>query len=205
MIEWIKNFIQSHPEYAPIAIMISIAVAGFNIPISADMMILVAATLAATLLKGAFFKLYLAILCGTILAAYATYAQGRFIGPKILKIPFMHKLFPAARLQKVEYYFKRYSWLTFIIGRFIPFGFRNCLFLSAGLTKIPFKSFALKDGIAAIVWSLTVFTSLYKLITKVDDLSYLIKKFNLIIFIILGLSIIAAVWYKQIKRRKATI
>lgn len=205
MIEWIKTFIQSHPDYAPIAVMLSIAAAGFNIPISADMMIIIAATVCATVLKGAFFKFYFAILIGTILASYITYAQGRFIGPKLLKISFMQKLFPKARLEKIEQYYKRYSWLTFIIGRFIPFGFRNCLFLTAGLSKMPFKSFALKDGIAAALWSFVVYSGLYKLVTKVTDITAVIKKFNLVIFITLGIGIIATVWYKQLKRSKAPV
>lgn len=205
MIEWIKSFIQSHPDYAPLAIMLSIAIAGFNIPISADMMILVAATIAATILKGSFFKFYIAILAGTIVASYITYAQGRFIGTKLLKYSFMQKLFPQSRLEKISFYFTRYSWLTLIIGRFIPFGFRNCLFLTAGLSKMPFRSFALKDGVAATIWSISIYTGLYKLISMVDDVASVIKRFNLVIFIILGLSIIATVWYKQIKRRKATI
>lgn len=205
MLEWIKSFIQSHPTYAPIAIFASIAIAGFNIPISADMVLLIAATLAATILKGTFFKLYLAILCGTTLAAYITYAQGRFIGPKILQLSVMQKLFPKSRLDKIQHHYKKHGWLTLMIGRFIPFGFRNCLFLTAGLSKMPFKHFALKDGIAAVIWSFSLYFGFYKLLTKVDDLGHMIKKFNIIIFIILGLAIIATVWYKQIKRRKATI
>lgn len=205
MLEWIKHFIHSYPTYAPIAIFASIAIAGFNIPISADMIVLIAATLAATMLKGAFFKLYFAILSGTILASYITYAQGRFIGPKMLQLSLMQKLFPKSRLDKIHLYYKRHGWLTLIIGRFIPFGFRNCLFLTAGLSKMPFKIFALKDGIAALIWSFALYSGFYKLLTKVENLSKVIKKFNLVIFIILGLAIIATVWYKQIKRRKATI
>lgn len=204
MLEWIKSFVQSHPDYAPIAIACGIAIAGFNIPISADMMILIAATLAATLLKGAFFKFYIAILLGTIIASYITYAQGRFLGPKILKFSVMQKLFPQERLDKISVYYQRYSWLTLIIGRFIPFGFRNCLFLTAGLTKMPFRQFALKDGVASCIWSITIYSLFYKLLTKVDDVSALIKKFNLLIFAILSLAIIATVWYKQIKRRNVT-
>lgn len=204
MLEWIKQFIQSHPDYAPIAIMLSIAIAGFNIPISADMMMIIAATIAATLLEGAFFKFYFAILIGTIIAANITYAQGRLIGPKLLKFSFFQKLFPETRLEKIRIYYKRYALLTLIVGRFIPFGFRNCLFLSAGLSKMSYRSFVIKDAIAATIWTSTVFTGLYKLISKVDDLSTFIKKFNLVIFLLLGLSIITVVCYKQIKRRRIT-
>jgi membrane protein DedA with SNARE-associated domain len=60
----------------------------------------------------------------------------------------------------------------------------------------------MQDAVACFIWSLTVFAGFYKLLSKVEDVVPLLKKFNLIIFSILGLSIIGFVWYKQIKRRR---
>jgi membrane-associated protein len=202
MLEWIKGLISSYPQAAPYVIALSLMIAGLNIPLSADVIILIAATLAATLLKGSFFKLYLAIFIGSIGAAYIAYAQGRFLGHYLLKKKFFQKLFPQTRLDKIKAYYTKYSWGTLIIGRFIPFGFRNGLFMSTGLSKFPFKAFALRDALACFIWSFTLYFSLYKLVSTVDDIMPLIKKFNLIIFTILGLSIIAVVWYKQIKKRR---
>ena len=202
MIEWIKAFINSHPQAAPYAIALALAVAGFNIPISADLVILIAATLAATILKGAFLKLYLAIFLGSICAAYIAYFQGRFLGNYLLKKKFFQKLFPQTKLAKINSYYKKYSWATFIIGRFIPFGFRNALFMATGLSKIPFKSFALRDAVGCLIWSFTLYLGLFKLLSNAHDLIPIIKKCNLVIFSILGLSIIILFWYKRNKKRR---
>jgi hypothetical protein len=65
MIEWIKQFIAIYPNAAPFVISLSLILAGFNIPISAYMIILIAATLAVTVLKGSFLKLYVAVFIGS--------------------------------------------------------------------------------------------------------------------------------------------
>jgi membrane-associated protein len=204
MIDWIKAIISSHPEYAPIAIAASLMLAGLNIPISADVIIIIAATLAATLLKGSIVSLYLAVFVGSCVAAYFAYLQGRFLGHVLMKKAFFKKLFPQERLEKINQYYKKHSWATLIIGRFIPFGFRNALFISAGLSKFPFRKLIVIDLVACFLWSSTLFTTFYHLISKTENILPLIKKFNLIIFFILGLSIISLVWYKQAKRRQIT-
>lgn len=202
MIDSIKRFVLAHPEAAPFAIACSLMLGGCNLPISADMVILIAATLAATLLKGSFIPLYLGVFFGSCLAAYIAYAQGRFLGHYLLKFRFFKKLFPQERLIKIKTYYTKHSWATLIIGRFIPFGFRNALFMSTGLARFPFKKLALADACACLIWSLCIFSSFYHLVLKVDDLLVHMKKFNLIIFSLLALSIIGSVWYKQIKKRR---
>jgi len=202
MIEWIERLVKLHPDLAPIAIALSLILAGLSIPISADVVILIAATLAATLLKGSFLKLYLAVFLGSIGAAYVAYANGRFLGGYLLTKPFFQKLFPQARLEKIESHYRKHGWSTLMIGRFIPFGFRNALFISTGLSKFPFASFALRDAVACLLWSFTLFSSLFLLVTKVDDALSVIKKWNVFIFLLVAVTLISWLWYKRIKNRR---
>lgn len=204
LLESIKKFILENPDIAPFAIAFSLIIAGLNIPISADIVILIAATVAATLLKGSFFKIFLGIYLGSLIAAYLAYIQGRYLGDILKNKSFFKKLFPQERLEKIKNYYTNYSWATLIIGRFIPFGFRNALFISTGLSKFPFKAFALRDAIACLIWSLTLYTCFYQLILSAQDVYTLLKKFNLFIFCILGITVFGLVWYKQAKKQKLT-
>ena len=38
-------------------------------------------------------------------------------------------------------FYKKYGALTLVIGRFIPFGVRNAIFLTSGISKMPFAKF----------------------------------------------------------------
>lgn len=200
----IKKLILGHPDLAPFAIAFALMIAGLNIPISADVVILIAATVAATLLKGSFFKIFLGIYFGSLIAAYLAYFQGRYLGDILKERTFFKKLFPQTRLEKIKNYYLNYSWATLIIGRFIPFGFRNALFISTGLSKFPFKAFAIRDAVACFIWSFAIYTSFYQLILSAQDVYTLIKKFNIVIFCVLGITVFGLVWYKQAKKQKLT-
>ena len=42
---------------------------------------------------------------------------------------------------QIENYYTKYGVVTLLIGRFIPFGVRNCLFVTAGIGKMRFWKF----------------------------------------------------------------
>lgn len=202
MLEWIKQFAQNYPAIAPILIALSLAIAGLSIPISADLVILLAATLAVKVLPGTFITFYLAIFIGSIFAAYAAYWQGRLFGNYLLNYHFFKKLFPEDRILKIKDHYTKHGWSTLIVGRFIPFGFRNVLFFSTGLSKFSFRKFVFRDLIACLIWTSTIFTLFYHLLHKMDNLVPFIKKFNLIIFSLVGVIVFSLVWYKRAKKQR---
>ena len=61
------------------------------------------------------------------------------------------------RLELLRFYYAKFGILTFIAGRFFPGGVRNALFMSSGLTKMPFHLFILRDGLACVISTLTLF------------------------------------------------
>jgi membrane-associated protein len=88
---------------------------------------------------------------------------------------------------------------TLIVGRFIPFGVRNCLFMSAGMSKMSFGKFAYRDFIACSLWCCCCFSLFYLLGKNYQVLSHYIKTFNLFIFVAFGVTVIGAIWYKRRK------
>ena len=83
------------------------------------------------------------------------------------------------KVDKLGGFYKKYGVFTLLFGRFIPFGVRNGLFLTAGLTKMNFFKFALTDLLACTI-SCTLFFNLYYKFGE-TVIEY-VKKGNIIIF-----------------------
>ena len=79
------------------------------------------------------------------------------------------------QIDKIHDYYQRYGMLTLILGRFIPFGVRNGLFLTAGLGKMNAAKFAVADLLACTISTVTFFTLYYQFGSTM--INY-IKEFN---------------------------
>ena len=100
------------------------------------------------------------------------------------------------RLDKIHSFYENYGIITLIFGRFIPFGVRNGLFLTAGLGKMNFSKFALSDLLAASI-SCSFFFSLYYYLG--EAVISVIKKGNIILFSIVAIGVLIV----YLKKRKA--
>jgi len=203
MIESISAFILANASHAHWFVFGALILAGANIPISADLMILLSAVLAASFIPEHTTHLYLCVLCGCCLSAWVAYWLGRGLGPKIIAHKWLGKIFSQARVNKMENFHKKYGFFALVLGRFIPFGVRNCIFFSSGMSKIHFGKFALMDSVACFIWSTSLFTLFYKLGQNYQALYHYSKLLNLVIFSVFGVTIIGIVWYKKRKDARA--
>src|SRR3990167_9270549 len=80
---------------------------------------------------------------------------------------------------------------------------RNCLFLTAGLGKMPFGKFLLSDGIACITSNTALFTLTFFIGKNYQALLDSIKTFNIFLFGAFVVSGIAFFWYKGKKKASA--
>lgn len=198
---WV-DWIQEHAHSAHWLLFGGALLAGFNIPISIDLLMILGATLAATLVPEHTFHLYFALLFGCILSAWISYWIGRAVGPALLKRSFFSKLFSPQRVEKMKVFLKKRGAFALILGRFIPFGVRNCLFMSSGMSKMSFPRFAFFEALACCLWSGLSF-SLYYLLGKNIDLLYTrVKMVNALIFIAFSVTVIGIIWYKKRKPTK---
>src|SRR5262249_36255657 len=92
---------------------------------------------------------------------------------------------------------------TLIVGRFIPFGVRNCIFMSSGMSKMHFGKFALMDALACTIWSGTLFYLFLTLGQNYTTLCHHLKKFNLLLFTAFSVTVIGFIWYKARKKTRA--
>jgi len=190
--EELIQIIQANIQYAHFIIFGALLLAGLNIPVSEDAMLFISALLASN------HPEYLAhLFIGVFLGAYFSdlicYSLGRVVGPKLFEIRFFANMVTPQRITKISAYYQQYGVITLILGRFIPFGVRNALFLTAGLGKMNFIKFALSDLLACTISSISFFSLYYYYGENV--IAY-IKQGNIVLFS-LAIVLIGIFWYRK--------
>lgn len=198
LIEWISH----HAEHAHWFLFGAILLAGINIPISVDVIIILAGFLAATMIPDHFWHLYGAIFLGCYFSAWIAYWFGRLLGDKFSRFRWFNRIVPQARLQKIQRFYGKHGFWTLIVGRFIPFGIRNCIFMSSGISRISFIKFALWDCFACLLWSSLAFYCSFTLGHNYHLLLQHIKIINITIFAAFSVTVIAVIWYKKMSTNK---
>ncbi len=193
----IIQFLFEHAPHAHWIIFGALMLAGFNIPISEDLMIILSAVLAATVVPENTGLLFLFVFLGCYLSDWVCYWIGRKLGPKLWEIKWFAKTIDRKKLESIHNYYEKYGFWTLLVGRFIPFGVRNCLFLSAGAGKMHFGKFILSDGIACFISNTTLFTLAYFAGKNYETLLKFVKTFNIFLFALFLVSIIVGIWYKR--------
>ena len=195
--EELIQIIQANIQYAHFIIFGVLLLAGLNTPVSEDVMIFVSALLASKY-PDYLPHLFIGVYLGAFFSDLISYSLGRFIGPKLFEIRFFTKMVSAERTAKISAYYQKYGVITLIIGRFIPFGVRNALFLTAGLGKMNFIKFALSDLLACTISTVFFFSLYYHYGDSV--ISY-IKQANSVIFALLFI-VLGAIWYRKKRAAK---
>jgi membrane-associated protein len=197
---YLIEFLSAHASQAHWFILIGLLLAGFNIPISIDVLLIIAALLSAKFVPEHTFLLYSFLLLGSLLSACISYTLGRTLGLKLAKWKLFKPFLSDSRVGKLRNFYKKYGVLAFIIGRFIPFGVRNCLFMSSGLSKMPFHRFLLQDLLGCFIWVTTFFTLFYHIGQNFEVIWNNVKTFNALIFLTFAVAVIIVIWYKHSKR-----
>lgn len=200
MIDGMIDWIVQHALHAHWYIFLAILLAGFGIPISVDILVVIAGFLAATIAPEHFWHFYGAIFIGCYLSACIAYWIGRLLGKKLCGWKSFSRLFPPQRLEKIQHFYARYGFWTLFIGRFIPFGVRNGIFMSSGMSRVPFLKFALRDLVSCFIWSTVAFYSFWTLGHNYQLLMSHLKLVNAIIFGAFSVTVIGYIWYKRRKK-----
>jgi len=178
--------------------------AGLNIPISEDVLIIGAGVLASTIVPDNLYYLVIFSYLGAYLSDIENYWLARYLGTKLLKINFFSKLINPKRIDTMQKYFNKYGALTFLLGRFIPFGVRNGLNMSAGLSKMRFIKFVIFDGIAAILTTAFLFSLGYIFGKNYKVLLQYVSEYKIYIFVIAILIIVIIYLIIKFKNKQKT-
>jgi membrane protein DedA with SNARE-associated domain len=144
LLEWIARF--SYP-----AVALLLASTGVGLPVSEDVVLLTAGTMAGT--GRALLALMIPVACaGVFVGDTLLFRIGAKLGPKIIEHPRLKKILTPARVEKVRARFARHGAMTIFVARFLP-GVRMPTFLLAGSLGITQRRFWLADGPAIAIFA----------------------------------------------------
>ncbi|MBL6989423.1 MAG: DedA family protein [Bacteriovoracaceae bacterium] len=195
--ESILEVIQHNVHLAPYLVFFSLILAGFNLPISEDAMLFISGVMAAHN-PDHFIPLLLGVFLGAYFSDLICYWIGRKLGPKLWKSKFFANMVSHKTVDHIAVFYKKYGIITLLVGRFIPFGVRNALFLTAGLGKMNFFKFSMSDLVACTL-STSLFFPLYYYFGG-TVINY-VKKGNIILFFLAAIVVISIYLAKRGKSR----
>jgi membrane protein DedA with SNARE-associated domain len=199
-VDQIIEFVNANVQYAHWIMFFALIAAGFNLPVSEDALIFIAALLSV---KNPEYqtKLMAGVFAGAYISDLICYGFcGRYLGPRLFSIPAFRKFIDQKKIDKVSSFYERYGTLTLLFGRFIPFGVRNALFLAAGLGKMNAWKFAIADLIACSLSFSLFFWLYYTYGTAVVDY---VKHGNMALFGGFLLVVTIFWWRKRAKKKQA--
>jgi membrane-associated protein len=200
----IFNFICLNAPNAYWILFLLLLLAGLNVPVSEDLILLTGGALASTCLSttAEVWHLYVWLYLGCWLSAWEAYWLGRLLGPKLYDIKWFNRFITPQRIATLHHYYEKFGIFTFIVGRFFPGGIRNALFITSGLGKMPFQKFILRDGLACLISSSSLFYLGYIFGQNHELLIHYFKRYELIVatLFILIISTLIALYYKRSQR-----
>jgi membrane protein DedA with SNARE-associated domain len=196
IIAWISQY----TEYFPLAAFVLLLLAGLNVPISEDLVIITGALIChgdPELLVPTFAAMY----AGIAISDYFPYLLGKYVRKGTIKSNFITMLFSQKRLDKMQHYLEKFGIFSFIVGRFIPFGVRNTLFFSSGFFGLRLRRFALYDIVAVTISVTTLFSLVYHFGEAIEKPFHAVGKvlfvmvLSMMVFIVMRL--IRSIIYKR--------
>jgi membrane-associated protein len=152
-------------SYVPYISFGLLVLSGMSMPISEDIVIIISASIAATVAQDKLYHIFAGCLLGAYTSDIIAYTIGRFGIKKIIFSPFMVKfkiINPVkmrSRVEVMQNYFTSYGGKTLFFGRFVPFGMRNVIFMTSGLIKMsPLKFMGI--DLCAVTCTSTILFSL---------------------------------------------
>ncbi len=196
------DFIARHAPDAHWWVFFLLMLAGINLPISEDILIVMSAVLAATAIPGSPLKMFIFVFLGCYLSDWVSYGIGRNLIPRLKGKKWAGKLADNKQMLKVSAFYAKYGMITLLIGRFIPFGIRNFLFMSAGMGGVPFRKFLLVDGVACLASNTTLFYASYALADHYPLVLHYMHRVNISLLLIFTVSFASFFLYKLYRKQK---
>ena len=182
--DFLTDFIFNHAQHAHFIIFALLMLAGLNVPISEDCMLIVSGVLASTVVPEHTTQLFIWTFLGCYLSDWEAYWIGRLLGQNIWRHRWFARALNPQKIRRITWFYQRYGFLTLLVGRFIPFGVRNCLFITAGLGRMPFTRFLISDGIACLLSNFTLFLLAYQFGKNYQVLYDYTRTWNLMLFMV---------------------
>jgi len=185
-------------RYTYPAVLLLLSAAGLGVPISEDLVLLLAGALASqgvtrylpTLLAGYF---------GVIFGDALIYHWGKKLGPKAYEHRLVRKVVSPERATRLRTHFARHGFWTVVVGRHTP-GLRAPIFFLSGASGVSFRTFLLADMLSAAVTVPVVVTLGYFFGEHLDDIRRLLHRAHWAIAAVALVGV--GVWWFLRRRRR---
>lgn len=194
----IINFFLNVSGFEAYALILGVLfICGLGVPIPEDITLISAGLLAGQhqiSFEGAMIAGFIGVMAGDTFL----FLIGQKFGRAVFEWPFFRRFFTPARIQKSEGYIQKHAKKICFIARFMP-GLRAAIFLTAGIMKVPFKTFFFQDGLAALI-SVPIWVYLgYWFSDNLDQVLKVAKELNIVI---IGALLIFILGFFLLKRKK---
>lgn len=152
----IIDFFASYIHYWPLAAFVALLLAGFNLPVSEDAILIASAAICQDN-KKLILPTIVFVYLGIVLSDIISYLFGYICSKKLSGFKRIRRMLSSNKKYVIMKRIEEHGFGTFISIRFIPFGMRNLLFLSSGFFHLKWWKFMLFDFTAAIISSQTLF------------------------------------------------
>ena len=200
----IPQFLIHYAQYTHFIAFALLILAGFNLPISEDIVYVVSASIAATIYPENTFKIFAGCFLGAYLSDLWCFFVGKYLITWILRHKRLSKHISMKKIAMLEKYFQRYGKKTLFFGRFIPFGLRNQIFITCGVLKMRTPHFIVIDFVALCFTSAILFSLGYYFGNNYTVVLNFIHKYSIILFFAVVLIIFLFV-RSFLKREKTKI
>jgi membrane protein DedA with SNARE-associated domain len=196
-------YLSGYISFFPLVAFVCLLLAGLNVPMSEDLIIITGALLCekdSSILAPTLAALY----AGVIISDFMVFWIGTRIRRGVSKSKIISRVLTPVKLHRMRRYLDRFGIFTFIVCRFIPFGVRNTLFMASGILRLRARVFALYDITAAAISVNTLFFLVYFL---GEDIQKPFKTAGKVLFFVLASTVVVIVfrlvsgWRKAHRRR----
>ena len=150
------ELLNQYVDFFPLVALFGLFLAGLNLPVSEDLIIITGAIICHK--KLSLMPLTLtALYIGVIATDFFQYWVGSMVRKGTGKTKFFRRMVPDKALHRMHHYLDKYGIFAFIAGRFVPFGLRNSIFFASGFFNLKFRSFVIYDLVAAMISINTLF------------------------------------------------
>jgi membrane-associated protein len=199
--ETLLQWLTMHADNAHFIIFGLLMLAGFSLPISEEVMLILSGVLASSVIPDHTFHLFTAVFLGCYFSDWIAYWLGRSIGERLYRVKWLSFALSRERVSKLQSFYNQYGFLTLFVGRFIPFGIRNGLFMIAGIGKMHFGKFVITDGIGCLIFSALLFYLAFSFGKNYETLCKILDTSNIIIFVLFVISMVATGLYFWLRKK----
>jgi membrane protein DedA with SNARE-associated domain len=174
---------------------------GLGLPIPEEVTIIVAAW---TTVQGwaPLHSMFLVALAGILAGDVLIYLVGRYLGYRLVRLPYFRRVLSEERLAKVDRFFDRYGDWTVFIARFFA-GFRAPCYFIAGISRLAFHVFLFMDFLAALLSAGLTFLVIRSFGKEIEQAIRYLRRTEYFVVIVLVVVVTSVVAWRLWKMRRA--